>query len=61
MDTFVDMVMRWPNTGPDDDGAGHLDNHEVDVLGVHLLLWTAQRMGIRSGVISARGRSTTCR
>lgn len=57
MDTFVTMVMR--NEG----GAGETDqwpesilaNYEVNVVGLHLLLWTAQQQGIKRGVhISTR-------
>ena len=56
MDTFVDMVMRWPGKGPSDQTVHDIiANHEVNTLGVHLLLWTAQSMGIKSGVyISTR-------
>jgi nucleoside-diphosphate-sugar epimerase len=56
MDTFVDMVMRWPGKGPSDQTVGDIiANHEVNVLGVHLLLWTAQSMGVKRGVyISTR-------
>ncbi len=56
MDTFVDMVMRWPGKGPGDQSVQDIiDNHEVNTLGVHLLLWTAQSMGIKSGIyISTR-------
>src|SRR4029077_4782276 len=56
MDTFVDMVMRWPGKGASDQTVlDIIANHEVNTLGVHLLLWTAQSMGIRTGVyISTR-------
>ena len=51
MDTFVDMVMRWPGTGPTDQSVTDIiHNHEVNTLGVHLLLWTAQSMGIKRGI-----------
>ena len=52
MDTFVSMVMRNPaganetNYGLDDI----LNNYEVNTVGLHLLLWTAQGMGIKRGV-----------
>jgi nucleoside-diphosphate-sugar epimerase len=57
MDTFVTMVMR--NEG----GASETDqwpesivaNYEVNVVGLHLLLWTAQQQGVTRGVhISTR-------
>jgi nucleoside-diphosphate-sugar epimerase len=47
MDSFINLVMR----GANDEGLpAILNNHEVNVLGLHLLLWTAQGMGIRAGV-----------
>jgi nucleoside-diphosphate-sugar epimerase len=52
MDSFVNMVMRNPgganetNYGLDDI----VNNYEVNTLGLHLLLWTAQGMGIKAGV-----------
>jgi nucleoside-diphosphate-sugar epimerase len=52
MDTFVNMVMRNPG-GANDPGYGLddiLNNYEVNTLGLHLLLWTAQGMGIKAGV-----------
>src|SRR6185369_7210898 len=52
MDTFVNMVMRNPG-GANDPGYGLddiLNNYEVNTLGLHLLLWTAQRLGIKAGV-----------
>jgi nucleoside-diphosphate-sugar epimerase len=51
MDSFVDMVMRWPGTGPTDQSIQDIINaYEVNTMGVHLLLWTAQRLGIKAGV-----------
>ena len=48
MDTFVDMVMRNPSAEQTaEDIAGH---YQVNAVGVHLLLWTAHKMGITSGV-----------
>ena len=52
MDSFVNMVMRNPS-GANDPSYGIediLNNYEVNTLGLHLLLWTAQRMGIKAGV-----------
>ena len=62
MDTFVNMVMRNPQTGlsSDQDIPTIVNNYEVNTLGLHLLLWTAQRMGIKAGVhistMSVHGR-----
>ena len=52
MDTFVNMVMRNPQTGlsSDQDIPTIVNNYEVNTLGLHLLLWTAQGMGIKAGV-----------
>jgi nucleoside-diphosphate-sugar epimerase len=51
MDTFVDMVMRNPTGGPDDQTVEDIvNNYEVNTVGIHLLLWTAQKMGIKNGV-----------
>jgi nucleoside-diphosphate-sugar epimerase len=48
MDTFVDMVMRNPSAEQTaEDITGH---YAVNAIGVHLLLWTANKMGIKSGV-----------
>lgn len=52
MDSFVNMVMRNP-AGANDADYGLddiLNNYEVNTIGLHLLLWTAQGMGIKSGV-----------
>jgi nucleoside-diphosphate-sugar epimerase len=57
MDTFVDMVMRAPGGANDPEQSVEeiIANYEVNTLGLHLLLWTAQRLGIQSGVhISTR-------
>jgi nucleoside-diphosphate-sugar epimerase len=52
MDSFVNMVMR--NPGGANETTYSLDdivnNYEVNTVGLHILLWTAQGMGIRSGV-----------
>jgi nucleoside-diphosphate-sugar epimerase len=52
MDTFVTMVMRNEGgPGETDQWPGSiLANYEVNVTGLHLLLWTAQSMGIARGV-----------
>lgn len=52
MDSFVNMVMRNPgganeaNYSLDDI----LNNYDVNTVGLHVLLWTAQGMGIKAGV-----------
>ena len=52
VDTFVNMVMRNPQGGntTDQDLPTIINNYEVNTLGLHLLLWTAQGMGIKAGV-----------
>lgn len=51
MDTFVDMVMRNPSGLPADQTVDDIvNNYEVNTLGVHLLLWTANKLGIKAGV-----------
>ena len=56
MDTFVDMVMRNPSAPPLEQTVEDIvNNYEVNTVGVHLLLWTAQRLGIKHGIyISTR-------
>ena len=52
MDSFVNMVMRNP-AGANETTYGIediLNNYEVNTVGLHLLLWTAQSMGIKAGV-----------
>lgn len=69
MDTFVTMVMRNEGgPGETDQWPGSiLANYEVNVVGLHLLLWTAQQQGITRGVhVSTRtvhrlGRTTAGR
>ncbi|MFN8619269.1 MAG: NAD(P)-dependent oxidoreductase [Chloroflexota bacterium] len=55
MDTFVDLVMRSPQGGSvtDQDLPTIINNYEVNTLGLHLLLWIAQGMGIRQGVYTS--------
>jgi len=55
MDTFVNLVMRSPQGGSvtDQDLTIIKNNYEVNALGLHLLLWTAQGMGIKQGVYTS--------
>ncbi len=52
VDTFINMVMRNAQGGntTDQDLPTIINNYEVNTLGLHLLLWTAQGMGIKAGV-----------
>jgi nucleoside-diphosphate-sugar epimerase len=52
VDTFVNMVMKSPQGGSSNDQTLKqiVENYEVNTLGLHLLLWTAQDMGITRGV-----------
>jgi len=52
MDTFVNMVMKSPQGGSSNEQTltEIVENYEVNTLGLHLLLWTAQSMGIMRGV-----------
>ncbi|HEY3059791.1 MAG TPA: NAD(P)-dependent oxidoreductase [Chloroflexota bacterium] len=52
VDTFVNMVMKSPQGGASNDQnlTQIRENYEVNTLGLHLLLWTAQGMGIKRGV-----------
>ena len=52
VDTFINLVMRNPQGGisTDQDLETIINNYEVNTLGLHLLLWTAQGMGIKRGV-----------
>jgi nucleoside-diphosphate-sugar epimerase len=52
VDTFVNLVMRSPQGGSSTEQTlQHIqENYQVNTLGLHLLLWTAQGMGIRRGV-----------
>lgn len=56
MDTFVDMVMRNASAKPLEQTVEDIvNNYEVNTVGLHLLLWTAQKLGIKAGVyISTR-------
>jgi nucleoside-diphosphate-sugar epimerase len=52
VDTFINMVMKSPQGGSSNDQTltQIIENYEVNTLGLHLLLWTAQGMGIKHGV-----------
>jgi nucleoside-diphosphate-sugar epimerase len=52
VDTFINMVMKSPQGGSSNDQTltQIVENYEVNTLGLHVLLWTAQRMGITRGV-----------
>ena len=51
MDSFVDMVMRNPTGMPADQTVEDIvNNYEVNTVGLHLLLWTASKQGIKNGV-----------
>jgi nucleoside-diphosphate-sugar epimerase len=52
MDAFINLVMRSAQGGSstEQDVATIVANYEVNTLGLHLLLWTAQEMGIKAGV-----------
>jgi nucleoside-diphosphate-sugar epimerase len=52
VDTFINMVMKSPQGGSSSDQnlTQIRENYEVNTLGLHLLLWTAQGMGVKRGV-----------
>jgi nucleoside-diphosphate-sugar epimerase len=52
VDTFINMVMKSPQGGSSNDQTltQIVENYEVNTLGLHLLLWTAQSMGVTRGV-----------
>jgi nucleoside-diphosphate-sugar epimerase len=52
VDIFINMVMKSPQGGSSNDQnlTQIVENYEVNTLGLHLLLWTAQGMGIKRGV-----------
>ncbi|MGI9149178.1 MAG: NAD-dependent epimerase/dehydratase family protein [Chloroflexota bacterium] len=52
VDTFINMVMKSPQGGSvtDQTLVQIQENDEVNTLCLHLLLWTAQGMGIKRGV-----------
>jgi uronate dehydrogenase len=52
VDVFINMVMKSPQGGSvtDQTLTEIVENYEVNTLGLHVLLWTAQGMGIKRGV-----------
>lgn len=52
MDTFINLVMKSPQGGSSTDQTltQIQENYEVNTLGLHVLLFTAQGMGIKRGV-----------
>jgi len=52
VDTFINMVMKSPQGGSTTDQSIKIiqENYEVNTLGLHLLLYTAQGLGIKRGV-----------
>jgi len=52
VDTFINMVMKSPQGGSvtDQTLTQIRENYEVNTLGLHLLLWTAQGLGVKRGV-----------
>lgn len=52
VDAFINLVMKSPQGGSSNDQTltQIMENYEVNTLGLHLLLWTAQGMGIKQGV-----------
>lgn len=55
VDSFVWLVMRSPQGGSvtDQDPKIIRENYEVNCLGLHLFLYTAQMLGVRSGVYTS--------
>jgi nucleoside-diphosphate-sugar epimerase len=50
MDTFIDMVMRPVTDAMEPTMDDIIASYDVNTLGVHLLLETARRQGIRAGI-----------
>jgi nucleoside-diphosphate-sugar epimerase len=52
VDTFINMVMKSPQGGSSNEQTltQIVENYEVNTLGLHLLLFTAQGLGIQRGV-----------
>jgi nucleoside-diphosphate-sugar epimerase len=52
VDIFINMVMKSPQGGSSTDQSIKIitDNYEVNCLGLHLLLYTAQEMGVKRAV-----------
>jgi nucleoside-diphosphate-sugar epimerase len=55
MDTFIYLVMKSGQGGSatDQDIATIIDNYDVNAKGLHLLLFTAQQMGIARGIYTS--------
>jgi len=55
VDTFINMVMKGPQGGSvtDQNLTQIVENYEVNTLGLHVLLWTAQGVGIKRGVYTS--------
>lgn len=55
VDSFVWLVMRSPQGGTvkDQDEKTIRENYEVNCLGLHMFLYTAQRLGVQSGVYTS--------
>jgi nucleoside-diphosphate-sugar epimerase len=54
-DAFIDLVMRSPQGGGSTEQSIQIiqENYEVNALGVHLLLYVAQGLGIKRGVYTS--------
>jgi nucleoside-diphosphate-sugar epimerase len=54
-DSFIDLVMRSPQGGSSTEQSIQIiqENYEVNALGVHLLLYVAQGLGIKRGVYTS--------
>jgi nucleoside-diphosphate-sugar epimerase len=55
VDSFIHLVMKSPQGGGSTEQSVPIirDNYEVNALGLHLLLYTAQRLGIKRGVYTS--------
>jgi nucleoside-diphosphate-sugar epimerase len=55
VDSFIWLVMRSPQGGTvtDQDEKVIRENYEVNCLGLHMLLYTAQKLGVKSGVYTS--------
>ncbi len=55
VDTFIHLVMKSPQGGGSTEQSIPIirDNYEVNTLGLHLLLYTAQGLGIKRGVYTS--------
>ncbi len=55
VDTFIHLVMKSPQGGSSTEQSIQIiqENYEVNTLGVHLLLYTAQEMGVKRGVYTS--------